>query len=261
MSDLYKKHNYINKDITMLRSTIKEYDMEEGGFSIIKEFQLLPLKDIDYLEKNFDKKGRHIEIGKLQQNNKKLAISMMEGFIECRKIFFEENDLDENNILSIKKDAIFVFESKVNKIQFGKYINFRPKGKYSHYIRLNNVEFYYSIWKDLLDVKGLGGHNHMLFDKIKYFMRVNDKLNRFDMFKVMKKFRKEYLNFDLDLEFYRELNNKSFDENSQNFVFRLKSLLRQDDLILDEISDDMTDYLDISYNYVNYIIPLINNFI
>jgi len=57
------------------------------------------------------------------------------------------------------------------------------------------------------------------------------------------------------------MNNKCVDEETKTFNYRVKGIFKNDTLIMNEISDDMVEYLDISYNYINYIIPLINNFI
>ena len=36
MAEIYEKHNYLNKDISLLVNTfIREYDMKAGGFSIL----------------------------------------------------------------------------------------------------------------------------------------------------------------------------------------------------------------------------------
>lgn len=259
MTKLYEKHNYLNKDITMLKSTIKEFDMADGGFSLIQEFKLLPEDIIEELKENYDKQSRHIAVGKLLAKDKKLSKNLMDSFIEARRLFFESNNLQEENILSIKKDAIFVVNTNIKNTTFGDYINFRPKNKYSSYIYLNGKEFLYSIWDDRIDVKGLSNIEHPLVDSIKYFLNINEKLTKQVLFRELKKFRSNYLQKELDLDIYRELNNKYFE--NEMYSFKLKNIFKQFDMRVDTVSDDLVEYIDISYNYINYIVPLISNLI
>ena len=101
---LANQHIYTNENLGLIKSVIREYDMREAGFNLIKEYQLLKKSEIKRLEENFTKQERTIEIGKLQNSNKYLAKNMMEAFKEARKQFCDLNDIENEDILSIKKD-------------------------------------------------------------------------------------------------------------------------------------------------------------
>lgn len=250
---LFEKHNYLNKDILMLRKSIREYDMSEAGFSLIKEYSLLPKKKINYLQNNFTKEERTKKIGKMMIYDSELAENLMECFIDIRRIFFEGNDISDNEVLSIKKDAIFVIGRTCDKLEFGDNIIFKPKNKYTSYFYLGNCEFYYSSYKNLLDVKGVSNKENPLLDDIKNIIRYNEVMDKNKIYKYLKEFRNDYLNLELELESYRELNSRN--------SFKLKNNFSGFNIYMDEdvkITEEQLEYLDISYNYNNFILPLIN---
>ena len=80
--------------------------MRNAGFNLSREFKLLPKDKLDELGK-MKKDYRTIEIGKIQRKNPKFKEQLAQAFIEARRIFFEENSLTEEDVISIKKDAIF----------------------------------------------------------------------------------------------------------------------------------------------------------
>ncbi|MFN4245856.1 MAG: hypothetical protein ACK4F9_06920 [Brevinematia bacterium] len=245
---IYKYHNYLNKDIVLLvNREITEYDMESAGFNIIKNFNLLPLEEIYKLEK-MDKKSRHIEIGMIQKQNKELVSKMSEMFIYLRKKFIEENKLNDEDILSIKKDAIITLKRCKNTYIEG--ITFREKNIYSSYYYINKYEFYYN--KTQLHVKGINDeklklHENYMLEFIKTYAKMNEISPKKRTVKFVVDFSKFYKNKQLEIGFYRELNNQS--------LYRLKDVYFDGEFIgVENIKDK--NYVDISYNYLNYIVPL-----
>ena len=209
---VYESDLYINENNPYLFNTdIFEYDMKEAGFSLIKEYKLLDKSTIAKLSKQ-DKEIRKINIGKLQRNNKDLVDALKEAFIEARRLFFEANELDINDIISIKKDAIFT--CKLCKYyKFGEYIEFRPKNNYTSYINMGNrIEFYYNL--NHLDIKGLGEENYEKHKDylIKFFSQFINKVESSDKvtaIKFIKRFIDDYKWKKLDIGYYRTFDNKS----------------------------------------------------
>ncbi len=162
---LYKSDTFVNDNIFYLfNKTIYEYDIKSAGYNLSRAYKLLPEEKLEELGR-FKKDRRTIEIGNIQRSNPEYKEQLKQAFEEARRMFFEANDLQEDEIISIKKDAIFT--TKYCKFQkFLNYIEFRPKNEYSSYIRLNKkIELYYS--QSQLDIKGLGDdtiecdHNHI----------------------------------------------------------------------------------------------------
>ena len=151
---LWMRDSFINPNVAYLFNTeIIEYDMKEAGFSLIQEYELLPQMVIEDLKK-VPKDQRKIEIGNLQRKSDKLKNDLKTSFALARERFFDLNNIDNEDIISIKKDAIFTTK-KCSVQEIGNFIVFRPKNVYTSYIHLyTHMEFYYN--PTTLDIKGIG---------------------------------------------------------------------------------------------------------
>ena len=110
MSELYKRHNYTDKyNELLIGNEIYEYDIKSAGFNLIKRNKLIDDYKIKRLE-SLPKKVRQIQIGLMTRADKKLKDDLNNAFIDIRREFFEANRLEDDHILSIKKDAIFTFK-------------------------------------------------------------------------------------------------------------------------------------------------------
>jgi len=252
MSELLNKHLYTDKNIHYIKgSRIFEYDIKDAGFSIIKNKELLPSSVIKSLGK-LKKEQKNIEIGKLMKYTPDLSTMMMNEFIKIRQEFGHQNSIISSDILAIKKDAIFT----INKLCKNLFINnyeFTLRNRYSSFLNLGGLEFYYNYNK--LDVKGINIEKQNLHRKY-MFTFINDLLrlceeteNQDKIFTYLKNFRTKYLTRNLDYRFYRELNQDSM------FLYKRSNPLR---VYLEEIPLSMVKELDILYNYKNIFIELIN---
>ena len=254
MSNLYEKHNFLNKDIKILCNTyINEYDMKAGGYSILKRKNALSDFEIDYLEK-CTKMERNIYLGNKVRECPALNKMQIEGFVEARQMFFEANNIEDNSVLSIKKDAIFLIKKNVPITELDG-LTFRLANVYNSYYYINGIEFYYKSSSNKIDVKGIGDNlylheNHFLKDLATIF-GLAEKNNKEFLIKYLKRYRRKYLRRELDIECYREFN--------QDSMFRYKDPL-SGNYILSESEVDV-DNIEIGYNYMNYIVPLISYYL
>ena len=149
VSELYKRDTYLNKDIPYLfGKNIYEYDIHHAGISITREFSLLPEESIDKIEqKAKNKKEIATLLGLIQREDKEFKEKLAKGFVKARQLFFESNGIEDNEILSIKKDAIFTLKP-CKKVTFG-FIEFNMKHLYSSYLILVNMNFII-IWMNLI---------------------------------------------------------------------------------------------------------------
>ena len=155
MNRLWERTLWINNNIDYLFDVnIYEYDIKSAGLNIIKYYNLLTKKDIEFLEK-LDKKERNIKIGLIQKNDKGFTKELLEGFKNVRKMFITENNLNEENILAIRKDAIFVIDEKCRISNF-RNIEFTLKNQYTSYLRLNKIDFLINSNTGKIDIKGFG---------------------------------------------------------------------------------------------------------
>ena len=104
-SELYKRSLYLNKNIDYLFGVdICEYDIESAGLNIIKYYGLLPQDRITYLE-GMSKEARNKQIGIYQRDDSVFKEALSEGFVNIRKEFFELNEIEDDDILSVKKEC------------------------------------------------------------------------------------------------------------------------------------------------------------
>lgn len=205
---------WLNPNIEYLfGENIIEYDMRDAGFSLIKEFKLLPESEIARLERIPKGYDRHVAVGILERNDKTFAQALTDKFCEARRVFIETNNIDtDNNLIAVKKDALFVVD-KVKRTKFG-IVEFAAKNHYSSYIRFSNngnVELYYS--DTGIDVKGIGDntlnrHRIYLLEWLRGYFRLMENRDS-SVKRYLMNFIKKYKNDELDEEYYLEFNSKS----------------------------------------------------
>jgi hypothetical protein len=244
---LAEKTNYLNKDILYLKNTmITEYDIKSAGFTVIKNKKLLPEEEILELEQ-MDKEKRNIWIGKRILSFPKISEEIINGLSDIRKDFVVLNNILENEILSIKKDALFLINKNPNILKIGIF-EFRAKETFTSYCFINKKEFYYSSRKDEMEIKGISDesrnyHKNYILKDIKKIISMSEKLTADQMFTFLKNYRSKYLNRELNKETYRDLETNKF---------------LVDGYYLEDISDEMLPSIDLSQNYLNYLLPLFN---
>lgn len=253
MNELYQKHFYLNTNIDFLIDTdIREYDMKSAGLTIVKQHKLLSEDKIAVLE-TMDKKERNIQLGNYLKGNAELIKAHNDGFIEARKLFFEANQLEDTDILSIKKDAIFVIGKNCHAKQFGFY-KFSTKNLYHSYLYLNKIEMYYKSKDEPLDVKNLGEdnvpiHREYMLDMLRdfiYLMSMNQS-NHQPVISWLLDFIQAYRRKELELGYYREMN-----ENSSFLV----NVPGQGTVLFKDVED--LKNVEILYNYYKYMVLLVD---
>lgn len=258
MTNLYLKDNYLDKNIPYVFNTkIIEYDLKSANTSLCREYNLLPIKQIEEIE-SMKKDKRVVTIGKLMRKDKVFKEGLKEAFIDIRRRFFEANNIEDKDILSIKKDAIFCFGEK-EVTEFGA-CKFKDKNTYSSYMRLNNFEFYYHPYLSSLggecklDIKGIDDttlQKHKGF-MLKFFATAFKHFETGDLYTqlgYLKRFIDRYKHLELEVGYYREFNQSS------------KILLNDSEETYDnEVFipyHHKQEHLNIDYNYFNILIPMV----
>ena len=232
MENLYQKTLYLNKDLPYLfNCEIIEYDMKRAGLSLIQS-KLFKLRD--YVG---EKKIKELEFMGKEECNKEI------GVMQKNKEF-------------VKKDAIFIINKRCEHCIFDT-INFRIKNVYYGYMYLNKCEFYYKDSMSPIDVKGiddeiLQAHQDYMLDFIRDVFTLANNQDIESIQSHLLKFISAYRSLNLDKEYYRNLNSTSLFTyiDPESGPMEVKG-----------IDEDDIDKLDISYNYFNYIIPIISIFV
>lgn len=249
ISTLYERDQYLNKSIDyIISSDIIEYDISSAGYSISRRYKLLDEKTLDMLG-SLDKKSRQIRIGLLCRDNPKYNEALKSAFVNIRKEFFMANSITDDDILSIKKDAIFLLRH-VNNVNFGDYVTFAEKNKYSSYFYINKTEFY--VGSGTLDVKGISDdklelHRDYMLDFLYNIFKMMEVTDFKYIIKELVAFTNHYKARNLDVGYYRELNSES--------SYRMIDDFCGHNIGIDYVDD--VENVNISYNYMNYIRPLI----
>ena len=245
--DIAKSTNYLNKEVYYLKNTsISEYDITSAGFTVIKFKKLLSDTQIQDLEK-LEKYERNVQIGKLMLKKPTIATEIIQTLAKVREAFVVINEIYPEDILTIKKDAIFLIKKVPQKLKI-KEFEFRAKATYTSYCYLNKKEFYFSSVTKNMDVKGLSDNvrelqKDFLLKDIQRFLELAEKLPPEQMFTLLKNYRAKYLERKLDKETYRDLDTG---------MFKLR------DYTMENISDEDLQEIDITQNYLNYLVPLFN---
>ena len=240
----------MDKSINFLSSDIIEYDMREAGFSVIQQNHLLPEKEIKRLKK-FPKEQRTIEIGKLERKDKALKQGKAKAFQYYRELFGSTNELTNEDILSVKKDAIFV-KKYCYKTTFGDFVEFREKNVYKAYMHFGSFEFYLT-YDGRIDVKGLSDNNVPKHEKgmLQCIRQIMELFCQYDTKRAIKyivKIIDMYKFYELPVDYYREFNSLS--------GYRL--LQNDEEVVVYNVGESYKNQLIIDYNFMNVLVPILN---
>lgn len=223
--------------------------MKSANTSILREYGLAPEKTIDKLE-NLSSEQRKIRVGLLQRKVKGLSRKMETGFNDIVARFIEINGLTENDIVSIKRDAVFIRAKTPKYTTVGKYCTFRPKNEYVAFLLIGGFEIYMRADRSF-DIKGMEDskiplHDDGMLEFIRNFLFDFD----YDMpglHQYCKDYVAAYKNLELPLNCYREFN--------QDSGFRFRS--QGTSYTMANINEDTLSRIDIVYNYQTVILPMI----
>lgn len=249
---------------------IIEYDMKDGGLSIIKEEKLLPPKRIAMLEKIPKGLERDMAVGKLKYDKdpsvRDIGKQLEKLFGKYRVGFGSINNLTTDSIFSIKRDAVFL-KHYVDQTQIGEYINFREKHRYDIYILLGKdelitnyqtrhvtYEVYFNTSDGDIAFKGIGDdlvekyHMDGIVAVVKKYLRFISQFDYEAATKYMVRIIDDYKFFRLPIAYYREFNgDSSYKLNVDGKVYETE-----------EADLTIRQYLDIRYNFNHLLVPMLN---
>lgn len=235
---------WTNKSLRFLHHEyIVEYDIKSANTSLMRYYNLMPLADIEKISA-MAKEDREITVGKLMRSSPTFAKGLESAFSMIIEEFLKENHLDkETDVISIKKDAVFVRNRSVKKTTFGDSVVFRAKGEYTGFFQIPSKEFYYQK-SGKFDVKGISNEllplhvNGVLDFMLGVFQEASHSI---ELQKYLKEYASCYKKLELPFAAYRQ-----FDGNSKFLVH-----LMGQDVLMDNIDDSLLRYLDVTYNYLN----------
>ena len=250
-NNLYLKHNYTNKGLVYLKNNIiREYDMVNAGMNIL--FRNGVFTEEEYNQFNQMKKlEKNILVGKFLKKHPDINEALINEFIVIRKELFESNGIKDDDILSIKKDAVFVINKKLSNLELNEHYMFKEKNKYIAYINIDKKEFYYNIERRNFDIKGYSDfikkfHKDYLFKTLEelIYLDINNEKNM--VFEKLIQFKYNFLEKQMEKGYYLDLVQERYIFESIGQMFGLN-----------DINDELKPYCFINNN-LNFILRVIN---
>lgn len=237
-----------NKDIPFIRGEeIVEWDIKSANVSLMKYYHLCDDSVITRIE-GMKKEEREIFVGKMMRKSKEFAINLEKSFDQIIKLFMTSNNLSDADIISYKKDAVFVRNKTINTSVFED-VKFIPKNIYDGCILLPKYEFYYN--DSGFDVKGINDANlsHHENGMLAFLSNViEESRSSIAINKFFLEYLKDYKRRSLLYDAYREFTNES--------KFRVN--LFGNEVLMDNIDDELLESTSILYNYYNIVLPTLN---
>lgn len=240
---LYEKTLY-TVPVDFIITPIYEYDISKANISILLQKGVIDVSQYNDFY-NMNREDRQINIGYMQRNNPEIIKILEEGFKEARYSFIVSNNIQDDEIVSIKKDSLFITK-QANVTKFG-HVNFTLRNTYSIMVKIHKLEVYYNInpmsFEHSIDIKGIKNevlikhestYIHLLCEIL--YLICNNRPE--DAIRYMKNFVIDYDNLILPIEFYREFNQQS--------LYRVSSV--NSAYYIDDAIGLNSCNLDISYN-------------
>lgn len=251
-TSILERGQWVDRSIDLYVGSLIEYDMRDGGLSIIKEYKLLPPYMIEQVAAIPKGVQRNAFVGKLKYNPqyKDVPTIQNEKFKELRILFGEQNGLEDKDIFAVRKDAIFVKRYCYNT-KIGQYIEFREKNVYDAMMRIGKIEFYWGN-NSKLDVKGLPDNvvckhdeylNSMIWKFMKYLVSFDNDGARRYIVKMIDKYKFG----ELDPGYYRMYDNRS----------GYQIIVNQEVHLIDDIGSSEILSTNIGYNFENLLVPML----
>ena len=232
-----------------IKGYIREYDMSKANISILYYKHLISKEQYDYLY-TAPRMERQVTVGLMQKNDPELSKSLLSGFAEARQLFYDANGITQDDIVSVRKDAIFVLNKVPKDTDFG-CLHFTCRNTYNVFCKLlDKIEAYYAVSSDdeFLDIKGIGDetlklHEGYMSDILATIFSCS-MVSAKDAIDIIQNISSLYLNWQINPNNYREFNNRS--------LFRTFYRLQGGRAYLQQLPEDIERYkkfIDTSYNY------------
>ena len=238
---------YTNKtDPYIYNEYITEWDIKSANVSLLDYYDLADNDTINRL-RNMKKSQREVAVGIMCRNDHELMLKLEKAFDDIINKFIISNKLKDVDIISIKKDSVFVRNINIVNNVFGP-VEFVNKNVYNGILLLPKYEFYYNPLK--IDVKGINDKVLPLHKNgiLKFIQNIMECGNRYlEVCAYLHDFIEYYKKRELDLDYYREFTTDS--------AYKVKI---GDNLVyLDNIDESMLMNTDITYNFYNIILETI----
>lgn len=247
-SNLYELLNYISPVKYLSSVIITEYDISKANVNALYQAGVIGSDRYQFLCA-LPKHDREWEVGKMIEYDRynKVYNTISSGIIEAKKNLFIQNDLEDNEIVRIANDAVFVMRAMLlQHTDFGM-MKFIPKGRYTTFVNLGNIVILFSSAMDDLniDVIGIGDeelkyHSNFMLEFIANLLLLVETNTIDAVISFFSKFYSLYVDRKLSIRYYRELNSSS--------MYTIKQTPKKMSYQISFLEENDKDKVDISYN-------------
>lgn len=215
MNNLLKSVNYSMGINYIISGFIREYDISKANINILYKYGVLSKEKYEYYL-TVDRMTRQIDMGILQREHE-IANILKNGIKEAKRVFFEVNNIEESDVLTIHNDAIFLINKIPSVTKFDN-IEFVNKNIYTSYYKLGKLEIYYFYDPinniENIDVKGINDnklkiHEDYFLEFLKVVFSSAQTEGIKDTLDIIITFYKQYINMELDIGYYRNFDSES----------------------------------------------------
>ena len=216
IEDLLKNQNYNSEYNLILNSFIREYDLSKANINALYERGVIDKSQYDNLY-NADKQLREKTIGLMIRKDHNIYKEIQNGIIDAKRNLILANNIEPEDIICIKNDAVFVKNKKLEYTKFG-LMDFKLKNTYTIFIKINRYEFYYYFNsfnnEEKLDIKGIGDdklkiHAKYFMDFLLALFNVLQTEGIIQAVNMLHNFSIAYIRKELDINYYRKFNYES----------------------------------------------------
>ena len=248
MENLWSKVNYTSYMQCLIDTQIRVYDISKANISVLRQAEVISQDEYVHLF-NADKLEREVYIGKLQGSRPEVSKILADGIINAKRLFIEANNIDNNDILEINNDAVYLIGNKPVPVQqVEPLIYFKLAEQYTSFYKVRDIRYYYYAniisRTEYLNPKGLGKarvlHEAYMLDFLKVLFYTAQFQGTQEALKLLSSFYEQYTNKTLDIAYYRNLNPAS--------RYNIKTFDQYASYQTDIVTSQNLKLIDISYN-------------
>lgn len=241
---LYNQSAYTTPLDYIISTYIREYDIAKANINILLYKGMITQAQYEYYY-NLPRMERQIQIGLLQRDNQEVNHAINNGFKEVMELFFKTNGILDHEVVSIKKDAIYLM-NKIPEVTHFRNIEFVQKNIYTSFYKINKVSYFYFCnnmnGSEKIDVKGISDTVLPLHEKyfLEFLLIVFNSAQTEPVestIEIIQGFYNKYINRELELGYYRMFNNRSTFTIGHRFE-------------AEHLPEDKKEYVDIEFNSV-----------
>lgn len=252
-SELYKHQSY-STPLTYIQNSIIEYDIKAANWTMLKQTGQFDKQVITMLGA-LSRDAREVAVGNIIRKKPEVYQIISRGIRKARHRLFMANNIQDQEVLSIRNDAVFIIGRRLKITQFGDVL-FREKNRYALFHRLEKIEFLYDKRHQKTDVKGVSDkvvnhpdHQHGIMEFFNVVFKYLCYDQREALCQYLIQFARDYKALRLPVQYYRELNAAN--------AYRTKYELSGFSFNMTVAGESDKEIINPIYNYKRFILPLI----